>query len=98
MKTIEQRNQIIAALLPLLNEMQKSEGTIFIAELKQPITFRDLMALNDTELEGLQQLVLKSKAAKKTQKNTKIYEGYIKRNYVITDDSTTDKVKPKIIC
>ena len=95
---IQNKEAYVLALLPFLNEMQKCEGTSFIAELKQPITFSDLMALSDPELEGLQQLVLKSKAAKKTQKNTKIYEGYIKRNYVITDDSTTDKVKPKIIC
>jgi len=98
MKTIEQRNQIIAALLPLLNEMQKCEGTSFIAELKQPITFSDLMALSDEQLKALQKLVDSTRSAKKNQKNTKIYEGYIKRNYVITDDSTTDKVKPKIIC
>ena len=98
MKTIEQRNQIIAALLPLLNEMQKCEGTSFIAELKQPITFSDLMSLNDTELEGLQKLVNSTRSAKKTQKNTKIYDGYIKPNYVIADEVTTDKVKPKIVC
>ena len=96
MKTIEQRNQIIAALLPLLNEMQKCEGTSFIAELKQPITFSDLMALNDTELEGLQKLVNSTRSAKKTQKNTKIYDGYIKPNYVITDESP-EKIKPNII-
>lgn len=98
MKTIEQRNQIIAALLPLLNEIQKCEGTSFIAELKQPITFRDLMALSDEQLKALQKLVDSTRSAKKSEKNTKIYEGYIKRNYVITDDSTTDKVKPNIIC
>lgn len=98
MKTFEQRNQIIAALLPLLNEMQtKSDGTRFIAELKQPITFSDLMALNDEQLKALQKLVDSTRAAKKAQKS-KQYSSLNKPNYAINDGSTTDKVNPKIVC
>ena len=97
MKTIEQRNQIIAALLPLLNEMQKCEGTRFIAELKQEITFADLMALSNTELQALQELVIKSKAAKDTLQKSKQYSSLNKKNYEITDESP-EKIKPKIVC
>ena len=97
MKTIEQRNQIIAALLPLLNEMQKSDGTRFIAELKQEITFADLMALSNTELQALQELVIKSKAAKDTLQKSKQYSSLNKKNYEITDESP-EKIKPKIVC
>ena len=97
MKTIEQKEAFVMALLPHLNKMQKSEAVKFLAEKKQEITFADLMALNDVELEGLQKLVNSTRSAKKTQKNTKIYDGCIKPNYVITDESP-DKVKPKIVC
>lgn len=98
MKTIQDKKAYVLALLPLLQNMQKSDGTRFIAELKQEITFADLMALNDAELEGLQKLVNSTRSAKKTQKNTKIYDSYIKPNFVITDEIPSDKVKPKIIC
>ena len=98
MKTIQDKKAFVTALLPLLQNMQKSDGTRFIAELKQEITFADLMALNDAELEGLQKLVNSTRSAKKTQKNTKIYDSYIKPNFVITDEIPSDKVKPKIIC
>lgn len=98
MKTIQDKKAYVLALLPLLQNMQKSDGTRFIAELKQEITFADLMALNDAELEGLQKLVNSTRSAKKTQKNTKIYDSYSKPNFVITDEIPSDKVKPKIIC
>ena len=98
MKTIQDKKAYVLALLPLLQNMQKSDGTRFIAELKQEITFADLMQLSDTELEGLQKLVNSTRSAKKTQKNTKIYDSYIKPNFVITDEIPSDKVKPKIIC
>lgn len=98
MKTIQDKKAYVLALLPLLQNMQKSDGTRFIAELKQEITFADLMALSDAELEGLQKLVNSTRSAKKTQKNTKIYDSYIKPNFVITDEIPSDKVKPKIIC
>ena len=98
MKTIHDKKAFVTALLPLLNKMQKSEAVKFLAEKKEQITFADLMALNDAELEGLQKLVNSTRSAKKTQKNTKIYDSYIKPNYVITDEATTDKVKPKIVC
>ena len=98
MKTIQDKKAYVLALLPLLQNMQKSDGTRFIAELKQEITFANLMALNDAELEGLQKLVNSTRSAKKTQKNTKIYDSYIKPNFVITDEIPSDKVKPKIIC
>lgn len=97
MKTIEQRNQIIAALLPLLNKMQKSEAVKFLAEKKEQITFADLMALSNTELQALQELVIKSKAAKDTLQKSKQYSSLNKPNYVIKDQSP-DKVKPNIIC
>ena len=98
MKTIQDKKAYVLALLPLLQNMQKSDGTRFIAELKQEITFADLMALSDAELEGLQKLVNSTRSAKKTQKNTKIYDSYSKPNFVITDEIPSDKVKPKIIC
>ena len=97
MKTIQDKKAYVLALLPLLQNMQKSVGTRFIAELKQEITFADLMALTDADLEGLQKLVNSTRSAKKTQNNTKIYDGYIKPNYVITDESP-EKIKPKIVC
>ncbi len=97
MKTIEQRNQIIAALLPLLNKMQKSEAVKFLAEKKEQITFADLMALSNTELQALQELVIKSKAAKDTLQKSKQYSSLNKKNYEITDESP-EKIKPKIVC
>ena len=98
MNTIQEREALVMALLPLLNKMQKSEAVKFLAEKKQEITFADLMALSDAELEGLQKLVNSTRSIKKTQKNTKIYDSYIKPNFVITDEIPSDKVKPKIIC
>ena len=98
MKTIQDKKAFVTALLPLLNDLQKSDGTRFIAELKQEITFADLMALSDLELEGLQKLVNSTRSAKKTQKNTNLYDSCIKPNFVITDEIPSDKVKPKIIC
>lgn len=98
MKTIEQKEAIIKALLPLLNKMALSEPIRFLAEKKQEITFADLMALTDADLEALQNLVNSTRNAKKTQKNTKIYDSYSKPNFVITDEVPTGKVKPKIIC
>lgn len=98
MKTIQDREAFVTALLPLLNEMQKSEAVKFLAEKKQEITFADLMALSDAELEGLQKLVESTRSAKNAQKNTKLYDSCIKPNYVITDEAPIDKVKPKIIC
>ena len=97
MKTIQDKKAFVTALLPLLNKMQKSEAVKFLAEKKEQITFADLMALNDAELEGLQKLVNSTRSAKKTQKNTKIYDSYSKHNFVITDEIPSDKVKPKII-
>lgn len=94
MKTIQNKEAYVLALLPLLNQMAQSEVK-FLAEKKEQITFSDLMALSDAELEGLQELILKSKAAKNTQKNTKIYDSLNKKNYVITD-GTSDKIKPII--
>ena len=98
MKTIQDKKAFVTALLPLLNKMAQSEVIQFLAEKKEQITFADLMALNDAELEGLQKLVNSTRSAKKTQKNTKIYDSYIKPNFVITDEIPSDKVKPKIIC
>lgn len=97
MNTIQNKEAYVMALLPLLNQMAQSEAVKFIAEKKEQITFSDLMQLSDAELEGLQKLVDSTRSAKKTQKNTKIYDGCIKPNYVITDESP-DKVKPKIVC
>lgn len=91
-----QKEALVMALLPLLNQMAQSEAVKFLAEKKQEITFADLMALSDAELEGLQKLVNSTRSAKKTQKNTNIYDTYIKPDYVITDEA--EKVKPKIIC
>ena len=98
MKTIHDKKAFVTALLPLLNKMQKSEAVKFLAEKKEQITFADLMALNDAELEGLQKLVNSTRSAKKTQKNTNLYDSCIKPNFVITDEIPSDKVKPKIIC
>ena len=98
MKTIQDKKAFVTALLPLLNKMAQSEVIQFLAEKKEQITFADLMALSDAELEGLQKLVNSTRSIKKTQKNTKIYDSYIKPNFVITDDIPSDKVKPKIIC
>ena len=97
MKTIEQKEAFVMALLPLLNDLQKSDGTRFIAELKQEITFADLMALSNTELQALQELVIKSKAAKDTLQKSKQYSSLNKKNYEITDESP-EKIKPNIIC
>ncbi len=97
MKTIQEKEAFVMALLPLLNQMAQSEAVKFLAEKKQEITFADLMALSDAELEGLQKLVNSTRSAKKTQKNTKLFDSCIKPNYVITDKAPTDKVKPKII-
>ena len=94
---IQNKEAYVLALLPFLNEMQKCEGTRFIAELKQEITFADLMALSNTELQALQELVIKSKAAKDTLQKSKQYSSLNKPNYVIKDQSP-DKVKPNIIC
>ena len=98
MKTIQDKKAFVTALLPLLNKMAQSEVIQFLAEKKEQITFADLMALSDAELEGLQKLVNSTRSIKKTQKNTKIYDSYIKPNFVIADDIPSDKVKPKIIC
>lgn len=98
MKTIHDKKAFVTALLPLLNKMQKSEAVKFLAEKKEQITFADLMALTDADLEALQNLVNSTRSAKKTQKNTKIYDSYSKPNFVITDEIPSDKVKPKIIC
>lgn len=100
MKTIEQKKAFVMALLPLLNQMAQSEAqseTVrFFAEKKQEITFADLMALSDAELEGLQKLVNSTRSAKKTQK--KIYEGNMQRNYTISDNLESTEKKHKIIC
>ena len=98
MKTIQEREAFVTALLPLLNKMQKSEAVKFLAEKKQEITFADLMALSDAELEGLQKLVNSTRSAKNTQKNTNLYDSCIKPNFLITDEVPTDKIQPKIIC
>ena len=97
MKTIQDKKAYVLALLPLLQNMQKSVGTRFIAELKQEITFADLMALSNTELQALQELVIKSKAAKDTLQKSKQYSSLNKKNYEITDESP-EKIKPKIVC
>ena len=94
---IQNKEAYVLALLPFLNEMQKCEGTRFIAELKQEITFADLMALSNTELQALQELVIKSKAAKDTLQKSKQYSSLNKKNYEITDESP-EKIKPKIVC
>ena len=57
MKTIQEKKAFVMALLPLLNQMAQSEAVKFLAEKKEEITFADLMALSDAELEGLQKLV-----------------------------------------
>lgn len=98
MKTIQDKKAFVTALLPLLNKMQKSEAVQFLAEKKEQITFADLMQLSDAELEGLQNLVNSTRSAKKTQKNTNLYDSCIKPNFLITDEIPSDKVKPKIIC
>ena len=98
MKTIHDKKAFVTALLPLLNKMAQSEAIQFLAEKKEQITFADLMALSDAELEGLQKLVNSTRSAKKTEKNAKLYDSYNKPNFVITDEVPTDKVKPKIIC
>ena len=98
MNTIQEREALVMALLPLLNKMQKSEAVKFLAEKKQEITFADLMALSDAELEGLQKLVNSTRSAKNTQKNTNLYDSCIKPNFLITDEVPTDKIQPKIIC
>ena len=97
MKTIQEREAFVTALLPLLNKMQKSEAVKFLAEKKEQITFADLMALSNTELQALQELVIKSKAAKDTLQKSKQYSSLNIPNYVIKDQSP-DKVKPNIIC
>lgn len=86
MKTIQDKKAFVKALLPLLNKMAKSEEVKFLAEKKQEITFADLMALSDAELEGLQKLVNSTRSAKNTQKNAKIYDGNMQRNYTISDN------------
>lgn len=91
---IQNKEAYVLALLPFLNDLQKSDGTRFIAELKQEITFADLMALSNTELQALQELVIKSKAAKDTLQKSKQYSSLNKPNYVITDELVK---KPNII-
>ena len=98
MKTIQEKEAFVMALLPLLNKMQKSEAVKFLAEKKQEITFADLMALSDAELEGLQKLVNSTRSAKNTQKNAKIYDGNMQRNYTISDNLESIEKKNKIIC
>lgn len=98
MKTIQDKKAFVTALLPLLNKMQKSEAVQFLAKKKEQITFADLMQLSDAELEGLQNLVNSTRSAKKTQKNTNLYDSCIKPNFLITDEVPTDKIQPKIIC
>lgn len=98
MKTIHDKKAFVTALLPLLNKMAQSEAIQFLAEKKEQITFADLMALTDADLEALQNLVNSTRNAKKTQKNTNLYDSYSKPNFVITDEVPADKVKPKIIC
>ena len=98
MKTIQDKKAFVTALLPLLNKMQKSDAVQFLAEKKEQITFADLMQLSDAELEGLQNLVNSTRSAKKSQKNTNLYDSCIKPNFLITDEVPTDKIQPKIIC
>ena len=93
-----QKQTFVLALLPLLNKMQKSEAVKFLAEKKEEITFADLMALSDAELEGLQKLVTSTRSAKTTQKNAKLYDGNIQRNYTISDNLESIEKKNKIIC
>ena len=98
MKTIQDKKAFVTALLPLLNKMQKSDAVQFLAEKKEQITFADLMQLSDAELEGRQNLVNSTRSAKKSQKNTNLYDSCIKPNFLITDEVPTDKIQPKIIC
>lgn len=97
-----QKEALVMALLPLLNQMDQSEAqseTVrFLAEKKQEITFADLMALSYAELEGLQKLVNSTRSAKNTQKNAKIYDGNMQRNYTISDNIESIEKKNKIIC
>ena len=58
----------------------------------------EIIILTDADLEALQNLVNSTRNAKKTQKNTNLYDSYSKPNFVITDEIPSDKVKPKIIC
>lgn len=97
-----QKEALVMALLPLLNQMDQSEAqseTVrFLAEKKQEITFADLMALSDTELEALQRLVNSTKAANKSKRDAKIYDGNMQRNYTISDNIESIEKKNKIIC
>ena len=83
MKTIQDKKAFVNALLPLLNKMAQSEAVQFLDEKKQEITFADLMALSNTELQALQELVIKSKAAKDTLQKSKQYSSLNKKNYKI---------------
>ena len=94
---IQNKEAYVLALLPFLNDLQKSEAVKFLAEKKEQITFADLMALSNTELQALQELVIKSKAAKDTLQKSKQYSSLNKKNYEITDESP-EKIKPKIVC
>lgn len=96
MKTQSQKEALVNSLLPLLNELQntnESNKPIIVAELKEPITFADLMALSDAELEGLQKLVNSTRSAKKAQKQTNMYDSLMQPKYVIIDAPEKPKTK-----
>jgi len=92
MKT-EQKQKLIEELIPYLNSLQSNEIATngkkynIVAEAKRPITFQDLVALSDVELEALQQLMYKAKAAKKTLDRDKEYEGQRFNDYTLTHES-----------
>jgi hypothetical protein len=92
---IQNKEAFIKALLPLLNQMAKSDAVKFIAEKKQDITFADLMQLTDAELEALQKMVNSAKAGKESQQKAKIYDTTFVRDDNL--ESNTEK-KYKIVC
>jgi hypothetical protein len=100
MKTQSQREALINSLLPALNDLQNTNDSgkpIYVAEVKKPITFNDLMKLSDQELEQLQKLVNSTRSAKQSQKKSNVFDSYVnpKSKYVISD--IIDKPKNQII-
>ncbi|MBF4519481.1 hypothetical protein IRZ71_24315 [Flavobacterium sp. ANB] len=86
--TNEQRQTLINELIPFLNSMQQNDSSKnkFIASTKPVISFNDLMALSDEELNKLEVLMKSAKSAKKTQNEAAKYDSYTKpKAYTITD-------------
>ncbi|MBZ4044506.1 hypothetical protein [Flavobacterium hibisci] len=93
----QKRKSLIMELIPFLNQLQntyaENETFQIVAVVRMPITFRDLMALSDTELEELEKLMLSAKAAKRTERGNTQYMKNMPNYNLVHETGKNYKIK-----